>query len=85
MRTLAISLIALVSFSTFSMTEAEMCEQYGRDLASNSEDQQMHFLNQFAAKNSAGEWRLSIEECNMSIQEGKHEYNFEVETMLSDD
>ncbi|MGL6261457.1 hypothetical protein [Vibrio sp. WXL103] len=85
MRTFTISLIALVSFSTFSMTEAEMCEQYGRDLASNSEDQQMQFLNQFAAKTSAGEWRLSIEECNMHIQEGKNEYNFEIEAIFSDD
>ncbi|CAM4142322.1 hypothetical protein [Vibrio agarivorans] len=85
MKTLLATSALLFSMSTVAATDAEMCQQYGRDLASNSTEQQSTFLKHLTTQSASGAWTLSMEECNVYIQRGKHDYNFDVEDMMSDD
>ncbi|WP_394240844.1 hypothetical protein [Vibrio astriarenae] len=82
---LLIATTILFSATTFAATDAEMCQQYGRDLASNSTENQSAFLEHLTKQSAAGAWTLSMDECNVYIQRGKHDYNFDVEDLMSDD
>ncbi|MDR9827296.1 hypothetical protein RCJ22_16960 [Vibrio sp. FNV 38] len=85
MKSLIITLAALFSLSAFATSDSEMCQQYGRDIASNSPEKQSTFLKYLSTQSATGAWKLSMEECNVYIQRGKHDYNFDVEDMLSND
>lgn len=81
---LIIASTMLFSAATFASTDAEMCQQYGRDIASSSTENQTAFLEHLTEQVSTGTWTLSMTECNVYIQRGKHEHNFEIADLVND-
>lgn len=81
----------LFSLTTFASTDlnglsdAEVCKQYGHDLAWNIKPTESRFLHQVVSRTQDGSWSISTEECNSLIQVAKHDANFEIADMLNND
>jgi mannitol/fructose-specific phosphotransferase system IIA component (Ntr-type) len=85
MKNLIIALSMFVAFGASAASDKELCQQYGRDLASNHTENQSVFLNELMSRSSNGSWGLSVEECNVYIQRGKHDFNFEYIDLINND
>ncbi|USD64266.1 hypothetical protein [Vibrio sp. SCSIO 43136] len=85
MRTFIVLLGLMGSVSAFASTDAELCKQYGHDIASNSAKGQAHFLTEMNQRASQGTWTLDAKECNAQIAQGKWDYNSQIAEMFSSD
>lgn len=85
MKLAMITIISLVSFGAAASTDAELCQQYGKDIASNVQEGQATFLTEMTARTEAGTWGLSMQECNRYIQQAKRDQNFEIADLLNDE
>lgn len=85
---LSTCLFALTTYASTNLdtaSEAELCKQYGHDLAWNNKSAQSDFLHQVVTRTQNGSWSISTEECDSIVQMAKHNANFEIADMLNND